>query len=163
MIITINDRQFDVQPYTRFELHSDDVEGLVTALKGVLTPDVESGLNPYPDSNEVFLKVYSDRDEAIFRTAASDAIRHEWSYLSDERPNDDNTGLVAYRHHLTRPAERRLDSNGNVMFEHWCLWDVQMREEDHADAIKAGVANDLALFKPWWAKRLAMLKRKGFV
>ena len=49
-----------------FYLRTDDPDGVATMLKGVLTPDAV--IRPYPDNGEVFVRVYSDRDETMLRT-----------------------------------------------------------------------------------------------
>lgn len=142
-------------PMVLFELRSSEPRQLAERLKGY----VERG-TVYVNADSVLVKVFDLKEAALVRINVDrDDIQSEDHRISDEGERDCDAEYD-FQHRVDGPAIIRVNRKG-VIDEGFVLWDVNLRCEDHADAVAAGVADDRNAFGEWWSKRRRSLDRKG--
>jgi len=117
-----------------FTFVSDDIDGLIDQIKSVVSnPEVNrDGLS----DRWANVAVFSEDDAAKLMLFVSDPHHiQDWNWFA--------------LHSNGQWTQHRVNGPASKHGSYW-LWYIELEEEEHAAAIKAGVAEDEDKFISWW-------------
>lgn len=158
MKVRIGNREVDLQQVSHFVLDAKGDPDLGNRLADMLTQSTVAII----DQDRVIVTAYSDADRAKLQMVASDSITDQNHYLCEPMElYDRKFELVTFPHRADGPARVEHNVRGRLVTSHHYLWDRLLLPQDHADAVKLGLAEDQEAFKVWWAKRHRRNVRHG--